>query len=84
MCNISHLLSCKLLRKFISWVSKNTKMPNCIGFFAVPITAETAMEALPLLFFTTKNLKKNSKFAGKSLCWGPFIVKLQHVIAYKR
>ena len=30
ICNISHLLSCKLPRKFISWVSRNTKMPNCI------------------------------------------------------
>ena len=29
-------------------------------------------------------LKNFSKFAGKSLCWGPFIVKLQSVIAYKR
>ena len=42
-------MSCKLPRKFISWVSRNTKMPNCIVFFAVPITVETAMEALPLL-----------------------------------
>ena len=25
-----------------------------------------------------------SKFAGKSMCWGPFLVKLQHVMAYKR
>ena len=49
ICNISHLLSCKLLRKFISWVSRNTKMPNCIVSFAIPIIVETAMEALPLL-----------------------------------
>ena len=31
-----------------------------------------------------RNLKNLSKFAGKSPCWGPFIVKLQPVIAYKR
>ena len=31
-----------------------------------------------------RNLKKLSKFAGKSPCWGPSIVKLQHVMAYKR
>ena len=31
-----------------------------------------------------RNLKNLSKFAGKSPCWGPFIVKLQSVIAYKR
>ena len=29
-------------------------------------------------------LKNFSKFAGKSLCWGPFIVKLQPVIVCKR
>ena len=33
ICNISHLLSCKLPRKFISWVSRKTKIPNCIVFF---------------------------------------------------
>ena len=49
ICNTSHLLSCNLSAKFISWVSRNTKMPNCIVFFAVPITVETAMEALSLL-----------------------------------
>ena len=31
-----------------------------------------------------RNLKKLSKFAGMSPCWGPFIVTLQLVIAYKR
>ena len=31
-----------------------------------------------------RNLKNLSKFAGKSPCWGPSIVKLQHVMAYKR
>ena len=31
-----------------------------------------------------RNLKNSSKFAGKSPCWGPFIVKLQPVIVYKR
>ena len=31
-----------------------------------------------------RNLKNLSKFAGKSPCWGPFIVKLQPVIAYKK
>ena len=31
-----------------------------------------------------RNLKKFSKFARKSPCWGPFIVNLQHVMAYKR
>ena len=31
-----------------------------------------------------RNLKNLSKFAGKSPCWDPFIVKLQPVIAYKR
>ena len=31
-----------------------------------------------------RNLENLSKFAGKSPCWGPFIVKLQPVIAYKR
>ena len=49
ICNISHLLSCKLPHKCISWGSRKTKMPNCIVFFAVPIIVETAMEALPLL-----------------------------------
>ena len=32
--NISHLLSCKLPRKFFSWVSRKTKMPNCVDSFA--------------------------------------------------
>ena len=49
ICNISHLTSCKLPRKLISWVSRNTKISNCIVFFTVPITVETAMEALPQL-----------------------------------
>ena len=49
ICNISHLLSCKLPRKFISWVSEKTKMSNCIVFFAVLIIVEIAIEALPLL-----------------------------------
>ena len=31
-----------------------------------------------------RNLKNLSKFAGKSLCWAPFIVTLQPVIAQKR
>ena len=31
-----------------------------------------------------RNLNNLSKFAGKDPCWGPFIVKLQPVIAYKR
>ena len=31
-----------------------------------------------------RNRKNLSKFAGKSSSWGPFIVKLQHVVAYKR
>ena len=32
-----------------------------------------------------RNLKNFSRFAGKNQCWGPFIVKLQAVIAcYKR
>ena len=31
-----------------------------------------------------RNLKNLSKFAGMSPCWGPFIVKLQPLIAYKR
>ena len=31
-----------------------------------------------------RNLKSFSKSAGKSPCWGPFLVKLQPVIAYKR
>ena len=32
-----------------------------------------------------RNLKNLSRFAGKNPCWGPFIVKLQAVIAcYKR
>ena len=34
--------------------------------------------------FSGKNLKNFSKFAGKSPCWGPFIIKLQHVMSYKR
>ena len=42
-------MSSKLPRKLISWVSRNTKMPNSIVFFAVTITVETAMEAFPLL-----------------------------------
>ena len=29
-------------------------------------------------------LEEISKFAGKSPCWDPFIVKLQHVMSYKR
>ena len=29
ICNISHLLSCKLPRKFISWVSRKTKILDC-------------------------------------------------------
>ena len=32
ICDISHLLACKLPHKFISWVSRKTKMPNCIVF----------------------------------------------------
>ena len=32
LCNISHLMPCKLPCKFISWVSRNTKMPNCTFF----------------------------------------------------
>ena len=31
-----------------------------------------------------RNLENLSKFAGKSTCWGPFIVNLQPVIAHKR
>ena len=31
-----------------------------------------------------RDLKNLSKFAGKSPFWGPLIVKLQPVIAYKR
>ena len=31
-----------------------------------------------------RNLKNLSKFAGKNPCCGPFIVKFQPVIAYKR
>ena len=31
-----------------------------------------------------RNLENSSKFAGMSPCWGPFIVKLHPVIAYKR
>ena len=34
--------------------------------------------------FSGRNLKFFSKFAGKSPCWGPFIIKLQHVMSYKR
>ena len=34
--------------------------------------------------FSGRNLKIFSKFAGKSPCWDPFIVKLQHVMSYKR
>ena len=34
--------------------------------------------------YSGKNLKNFSKFVGKSPCWGPFIVKLQPVIVYKR
>ena len=30
-----------------------------------------------------RNLNKFSKFAGKSACWGTFVVKLQRVIDYK-
>ena len=49
ICNILHLLSCKLPCKFISWSSKKMKMPNCMVSFAVPIIVEIAIEALPLL-----------------------------------
>ena len=31
-----------------------------------------------------RNLNFFSKFAVKSPCWGPLIIKLQHVMAYKR
>ena len=31
-----------------------------------------------------RNLKKFSKFAGKSACWGTFVVTSKRVIAYKR
>ena len=31
-----------------------------------------------------RNLKKFSEFAGKSACWGTFVVKSQRVIAYKK
>ena len=34
--------------------------------------------------YSGRNLNNLSKFAGKDPCWGPFIVKLQPVIAYKR
>ena len=34
--------------------------------------------------YSGRNLKNLSKFAGKSPYRGPFIVKLQPVIAYKR
>ena len=34
--------------------------------------------------FSGRNPKIFSKFAGKSLCWGPVIAKLQHVMSYKR
>ena len=34
--------------------------------------------------FSGKNFKIFSKFAGKSPCCGPFIIKLQHVTSYKR
>ena len=47
--NISRLMSCKLPRKFISWLSRRTKIPNCIVSFAVPIIVETVVKALPLL-----------------------------------
>ena len=33
--------------------------------------------------FSGRNLKIFSKFAEKNLCWGPFIVKLQHLMSYK-
>ena len=32
--------------------------------------------------FSGRNLKSFSKIAGKSPCWGPFIVKSQHVMTY--
>ena len=32
ICDISHLLACKLPQKFISWVSRKTEMPNCVVF----------------------------------------------------
>ena len=31
-----------------------------------------------------RNLKNVSKFAGRNLCWSPFIVKLKPRIAYKK
>ena len=31
-----------------------------------------------------RNLKNFSKFAGKSTCWSPFIVKFRPVIAFKK
>ena len=33
ICNTSHLLFCKLPRKFISLVSRKSKLPNCIVLF---------------------------------------------------
>ena len=32
ICDISHLLACKLPQKFISWVSRKTEMSNCVVF----------------------------------------------------
>ena len=34
--------------------------------------------------FSGRNVNCFSKFAGKSSFWGPFIVKLHHVMSYKR
>ena len=37
-------------------------MPNYIGFFAVPITVETAMEALPLIVIYLFNQDRHELF----------------------
>ena len=58
--------ACKLSCKFISWVSRNSKMSNCIVFFAVPITVETAMEALPLQAIYLFNLDGHDHFVNMS------------------
>ena len=48
ICNII-IFTSKVPRKFFSWASTKTEVPNCIISLPAPTILETAMEALPLL-----------------------------------
>ena len=65
ICNISHLLSCKLPHKFISWGSRKTKMPNCIVFLQYQ-SSWRQPEALPLLVINLE-LERTQSFCKYGL-----------------